>query len=162
MEPRIETLNEKKLIGKYLKMSLSNDRTAELWRSFMPEKRHIKNNIGNDLFCLQIYDESLEFKDFNPDTEYEKWAAIEVSDFNGIPEEMSEYTLKGGLYAVFTYKGKASNFAPTFRYIYYQWLPNSEYELDKRTHFDLLGSKYKNNEDDSEEEIWVPIKLKLD
>ena len=27
-------------------------------------------------------------------------------------------------------------------------------------HFEILGAQYKNNEPDSEEEIWIPIQLK--
>jgi AraC family transcriptional regulator len=39
-------------------------------------------------------------------------------------------------------------------------LPNSAYELDDREHFELLGEKYKNNDPNSEEEIWIPIRPK--
>jgi AraC family transcriptional regulator len=37
---------------------------------------------------------------------------------------------------------------------------SKEYELDDRPHFEILGDKYKNNDPNSEEEIWIPIKLK--
>ncbi|MDD8016911.1 MAG: GyrI-like domain-containing protein [Bacteroidota bacterium] len=160
MEPRIEKISEKKLIGKRLKMTLSNDRTSELWQSFMPDRKEIKNNLSADLFCLQIFDEFFDFKDFNQDTEFEKWAAVEVSDFNKIPVEMKTRTLKGGMYAVFIHKGLASDFHKTFQFIFSSWLPKSEYELDQREHFELLGDKYKNNDPSSEEEVWIPIKRK--
>jgi AraC family transcriptional regulator len=35
-------------------------------------------------------------------------------------------------------------------------LPGSEYFLDNRPHFEVLGDKYKNNDPTSEEEIWKP------
>jgi hypothetical protein len=35
MEVRIEKLNEKKLIGKGLKMSLLDNKKVELWRSYL-------------------------------------------------------------------------------------------------------------------------------
>jgi AraC family transcriptional regulator len=38
------------------------------------------------------------------------------------------------------------------------WLPDSEYRLDVRPHFEVLGEKYKNDDPESEEEIWIPIK----
>ena len=158
MEPRIELLAEKKLVGKRLNMTLSNDRTFELWHSFMPHRKEIKNSISNDLFCLQVYDKNLDFKDFNPQTEFEKWAAIEVTNFNDIPDIMETYTLKGGLYAVFIHKGAPSSFPKTFQFIFNEWLPKSEYKLDNREHFDLMGEKYKNDDPESEEEIWVPIR----
>lgn len=158
MEPRIELLAEKKLVGKRLNMTLSNDRTFELWHSFMPHRKEIKNSISTDLYCLQVYDKNLNFKDFNPQTEFEKWAAIEVTNFSDIPDNMETYTLKGGLYAVFIHKGVPSSFPKTFQFIFNEWLPKSEYELDNREHFDLMGKKYKNDDPESEEEIWVPIR----
>jgi len=109
---------------------------------------------------MQVFDKSLEFKDFNPNTGFEKWAAVETSDFNDIPEELETYTLKGGLCAVFVHKGPASEFQKTFQFIFSQWLPKSEYELDTRAHFELLGNKYENNDPNSEEEVWIPIKSK--
>ncbi len=160
MEPRIETLSARKLVGKRLSMSINNNATQQLWQSFMPERRHIKNNLSTDLFCIQEYDKSLDFKNFTPDTEFIKWAAAEVSDFSEIPSGMESFTLPTGLYAVFIYKGSASDFEETFRYIFCQWLPQSEYEPDQRPHFEILGSKYKNNDPDSEEELWIPIKKK--
>jgi AraC family transcriptional regulator len=46
MHPRIETLPEKKLVGKWLEMSFANNKTAELWRSFMPRKKEIFNTAS--------------------------------------------------------------------------------------------------------------------
>jgi len=66
MQPRIETLFKKKLVGKSLKMSLINNKTTELWKSFMPHKKEIKNTMSSDLYSIQIYDKSLNFKDFSP------------------------------------------------------------------------------------------------
>jgi AraC family transcriptional regulator len=45
MIPKIEYLHEKKLVGKRLSMSIGNNRTGELWRSFMPLRREILNLI---------------------------------------------------------------------------------------------------------------------
>lgn len=158
--PRIESIGEKKLIGKRIAMNLNQDRTPELWRSFMPQRKSILNKVGNDLFCLQVYNTSTDYKDITPDTLFEKWAAVEVSGFDLVPDGMEPYTLSGGLYAVFNYKGLSNDFRPMFHFIFQKWLPESNYEVDARTHFDLLGEKYKNNDPSSEEEIWVPIKEK--
>jgi AraC family transcriptional regulator len=158
MEPRIEMLAEKKLIGKNIHMSIAKDRTFELWSSFMPERKNMKNVIDSDLISMQVYDQGFDFKDFTPDIEFEKWATVEVSDHRYIPDGMSAYTLRGGLYAVFHYKGRPSNFAEAFKYIFYNWFPASPYEVDQREHFEILGDKYKNDDPDSEEDIWVPIK----
>lgn len=160
MIPRIETLSEKKLVGKRITLSLSNNKTAELWKSFMPRRKEIQNNIDTDLYSMQKYDASY-FNTFNPNAEFEKWAAVAVTDFNEIPEAMEPITLVGGLYAVFVHKGDVTTASKTFQYIFGTWLPNSEYVLDDRMHFELLGEKYKNNDPSSEEEIWIPIQVKV-
>jgi len=160
MLPEIRYLQEKKLIGKRIKMTFSDNRTFELWKSFMPRRKEIKNNPNNELISMQVFDKSFDFNDFNPDVVFEKWAAIEVSDFDTIPDGMESYTLSVGLYAVFNYKGAASQGAQMFQYIYGTWLPLSDYTLDDKPHFEILGEKYKNEDPDSEEEIWIPIKAK--
>ena len=157
MTPRIELLLEKKLVGKRIRMSFANDKTGELWRSFMPRRKEITNAVTTDLLSLQVYEKPLTYADFTPTTEFEKWALVEVVDFETIPDGLEAFTLPGGLYAVFLYKGASSEFAETFHYIFGTWLPNSEYTLDNRPHFEILGEKYKNNDPTSEEEIWVPI-----
>jgi AraC family transcriptional regulator len=160
MTPRIEILPEKKLIGKRLKMSLSNDRTYELWHSFMPRRKEIKNNLLADLFNVKVFDPAYDFQRFKPDAEFEKWAAMEVADFKMIPENMESFVLPEGLYAVFIHKGGPATAPQTFGYIFGTWLPDSEYIMDVRPHFDLLGERYKKDDPDSEEEIWVPIRMK--
>ncbi|MEP7234441.1 MAG: GyrI-like domain-containing protein, partial [Ignavibacteriota bacterium] len=50
---------------------------------------------------------------------------------------------------------------PTFQYILRTWVPNSNYELDDRPHFEILGEKYKKDDPSSEEEIWIPIKPRV-
>lgn len=158
MTPRIETLKEKKLVGKRLTMSLANNRTGELWQTFMPKRREISNNISNDLISMQVY-KPTHFADFKPTNEFEKWATVEVTNFESVPTEMETFLLAGGLYAVFDYKG-SSNDPSIFQYIFGTWLPSSDYVLDNRPHFEVLGDKYKNNDPNSEEEIWIPIKTK--
>lgn len=161
MNPEIRTLPTKKLIGKSLEMSYMNNRTGELWRSFMPRRKEISNNIGSELYSMQIYHGIFDFQNFNPNDNFTKWAAVGVTDFEQIPESMESYTLKGGLYAVFLHKGSSLDFQRTFQHIFSVWLPNSDYQIDDREHFELLGENYKNESPDSEEEVWIPIKLKV-
>jgi len=160
MTPRIVTLSSKKLVGKRLIMTLSDNKTADLWRSFMPIRKEIHNAINEQLFSLQLYPSNF-FYNFNPNTRFEKWAAIEVVDFENVPFDLETFYLASGLYAVFLYKGLSSSASETFQFIYSKWLPSSEYSLDDRPHFELLGDKYKNDDPSSEEEIWIPIKPKI-
>jgi len=160
MNPEIKILPEKKLIGQRIETTLANNKTSELWKRFMPRRKDIKNNVSTDLFSMQVYERSFDFKNFNQDTIFERWAAIEVADFDAIPDEMEAYILTGGLYAVFIHIGAANTAPKTFQYIFGIWLPASEYLLDVRTHFEILGEKYMNDNPKSEEEVWIPIKMK--
>jgi AraC family transcriptional regulator len=159
MVPRFETLNEKKLLGKRMIMTFSDNKTGDLWRSFITRRKEILNNIGTELYSVQIYSPGF-FNNFNPDAEFEKWAAVEVKDFEIIPKGMETITLPGGTYAVFLYREAARAASVTFRYIFETWLPDSDFSLDNRPHFEILGEKYRNESPDSEEELWIPIKLK--
>lgn len=159
MIPRIETTNEKKLIGKKLQMSFAENKTADLWKSFMPHRNEISNKLNEDLISMQVYTKVFSFRQFDANVKFEKWAAAEVSSFDNLPDEMECFTLGGGLYAVFEYKGLSTD-TSIFQYIFGVWLPTSNYVLDNRPHFEVLGALYKNNDPESEEEIWIPIKLK--
>ncbi len=157
VQSRIEHLNQKKLIGKRLRMSLADDKTFQLWKSFMPRRKEITNNLNADMLSMQVYKEPLRKGDFNQ--EFEKWAVLEVSDFETVPKEMKTFILKSGTYAVFNYKGLSTD-KRIFIYIFENWLPKSDYLLDNRPHFEILGENYKNGDPNSEEEIWIPIKQK--
>jgi len=158
MEPRIENLTEKSLVGISLTMSLADNKTGELWRNFMSRRKEITNNRTNDLISMQLYKPTY-FSDFNPTNEFEKWATVEVTDFDRVPIDMITFILTAGLYAVFDYKGSSMDNS-IFQYIFGTWIPNSNYLLDDRPHFEVLGEKYKNANQNSEEELWISIRQK--
>jgi AraC family transcriptional regulator len=158
---RIDNLSEKKLIGMQKMMSFNDNKTFELWQAFIPGKKKIANCINPDLYSIEIYNDVSFFKNFNPDDKFLKWAAVEVSDFTNVPEEMETIVIPAGMYAVFVYKGTAINAPATYQYIFTKWLPESGYELDNRPHFALMGNKYKHNDPYSEEEIWIPVKKSI-
>lgn len=159
MQPRIEILEEKKLIGMSATMSVLENKTGQLWATFGPQIKNIRTRINTNKISLQVYPTSY-FKEFNPAAKFEKWALVEVSDFDTIPVGLKTFTIGTGMYAVFHYKGSSAD-AAIFQYIYGQWIPNSEFTLDERPHFEVLGEKYQNNRPDSEEEIWIPIRAKV-
>jgi len=159
-QPRIVTLQEKKMVGNSLRMSLIKNTTSELWKSFIPLRKQIPNVIGEDLFSIQVYDNLDYFRQFDPKTEFTKYAAVEVSNHDSVPLNMESFSMPGGVYAVFIHKGANTN-QSTFEYIFREWLPPSDYEIDNRPHFEVLGKKYVNNSPHSEEEVWIPIKIKV-
>jgi AraC family transcriptional regulator len=156
--PRIETIVERKLVGMRIRMSLSDNKTTELWQKFMPQRKEIKNNLNSRFFSIENYDPSLDFNEFDSNTTFEKWAAIEVTDFNQVPKDMDSHLLSGGKYAVFIHKGVANAFPKTFQHIFGVWLPNSEYRLDNREHFEIMEENYRPDDPNAVEEVWIPIK----
>lgn len=144
-----------KLIGYHQKMSIVNNLTGQLWGRFGPRIIEVKNRVTEVKISMQVYD-PFYFQKFDPEKEFDKWATVEVKNFNDIPDGMKEYTLPGGLYAVFDYKGSSKD-QSIFQYIFGEWLPVSGYDIDDRPHFEVLGVNYRNNSHDSEEEIWIPI-----
>lgn len=155
---RTEIISPKKFIGFTTKTSLANDQTVKIWKQLMPRLKEIHNAVSADLFSLQEY-EFATFQNFTPFTEFKKYALVEVKDFEHTPEGFEKLELQSGKYAVFNHKGTAEEFAKTSQFIFGEWLPKSEFELDDRPHFSIMGDKYFGHENpESEEEIWIPIK----
>lgn len=138
-------------------MSLIENRTFELWKNFMPHRNNIANRVSTDLYCVQVYSELVNYSQYSPLMIFEKWAAVEVSSVRDVPEGMETLTITQGLYAVFLHRGTSADFRETAHYIYEEWLPASDYIIDHRPHFEILGDKYKREESDSEEEIFIPV-----
>lgn len=156
MEPRLESLKEKHLVGMKMIMSFTNNKTGLLWQGFMPRRKEINNLTSADLYSVEVYAPDF-FKPFRPDAEFEKWAAVEVSRVEILPDGMETIVIPPGLYAVFIHKGSASLAPKTYEYVLGSWIPNSAYTLDTRPHFAVMREKYKNNDPESEEELWFPI-----
>jgi AraC family transcriptional regulator len=156
MQPVIKFLGEQKMIGIYRSMSLIENRTGDLWRSFMPRRQEIKNVLNSELISLQIYNSSY-FRNFNPGTIFTKWAGCAVKDFSFVPAGMSTLIIPQGKYAIFHYTGSSKD-TDIFRYIFNEWLPQSGHSLDDRPHFEILGDRYSNETSASEESICIPIK----
>ncbi len=156
MESRIEALEPKKLVGIHKTMSLADNKTSELWRQFMPRRLEVKERTTSEYISMQVY--SGQDKLFNPSVLFEKWAAVEVINHEDIPDGMGPYFLDGGKYAVFIHEGPASAAPATMGYIFGRWLPESEYELDNREHFEVLPEGYSPVDPNAREEVWVPIK----
>ncbi|SNR82612.1 GyrI-like domain-containing protein [Flavobacterium sp. ov086] len=159
MEAQIKIFTEKKLLGKHIEMSFIENKTFQLWNSFMPRRKEIKNVLNSNLYSLEVFPVG-HFDNFEASNTFQKWAAVEVSDFDIIPKDMETLIISTGLYAVFIHKGPASEGHKTYHSIFVEWLPNSDYTIDERPHFAVMDEKHKKDDPDSEEEIWIPIKNK--
>ena len=160
MTPKIKFTKEILLVGKQISMSYSNNLTPILWKSFMPHRKQTPNVLSNKLYSVEIYKNESYFEAFDPTAEFEKWAAVEVSNLEAVSLEMKSLVIPSGKYAIFKYKGKGSEASETYRSIIQDWFPRSIYQLDHRPHFAVMGEKYKFEDANSEEELWFPVKDK--
>lgn len=157
-EPRILEVQPKKLVGQSIRLSLAENRLAELWKTFRIRAAEIQNRSDGDFISMAVYDSPDYFSDFNPDRLFTRWAAVEVSGFADLPADMQPYTIQGGLYAAFEYCGRPAEFAAAARHIFQVWLPSSAFVLDNREHFEVLGPRYRPDDPDAEETIWIPVR----
>ena len=93
---RIIDISDKYLVGKNIKMSLTNDKTYPLWRDFKSQVLSIKNRSNSNFYSVQIYDSNLNFDEFKADTIFESWATVEVVDLSEQPISMEKLTIPKG------------------------------------------------------------------
>ena len=161
-DPEIVEIDDKKLLGISMHTSLADDKTGILWQKFMKQKNSVQNKKSQDLYSVQVYDEGFIAGQFNSQSIFEKWAAVEVEDYSEVKDDLKGLSLPGGLYAVFTHVGTAKEFPKTAKFIFENWIPKSEYQIDDRPHFEVLGKDYKGPDNpESIEKIYIPIKSKI-
>src|SRR5688572_8171833 len=105
MNPVITTIKAKKIVGMHMPTTLVQNNAPMLWKNFMPRRNEIKNKLNTDLISMQVYKQAPDMSAYDPETKFERWAAVEVSEFSSVPDKMDTYVMKGGLYAVFLHKG---------------------------------------------------------
>jgi AraC family transcriptional regulator len=155
IEPTILNFEGGALCGASEAMSLQTFTPWTLWPKVMPQLSRVSNRKNKDLISLRAF-EGIPVFGPTADPNFTYWGGAEVT---GPKDGLEHLEIPAGTYAVFHYKG-LSNDSSIWRFIYSQWLPNSEWELDDRPHFERLGSKYKNDDPTSEEDIYIPIRPK--
>jgi len=145
------------LAGKGVRMSLVQNRSAELWQSFRPLAAQISGRIGADFFSVQVYDSVEYFTAFSPQRDFTRWAAVEIAEGSPVPAGLEILELPAGQYAVFDYRGTPAEFAIYAEQIYGRLLPQAGLRLDNRPHFEILGPAYRPDDPNAEETVWIPV-----
>lgn len=151
MDLRVGYLQEKLVVGMKSKtQQLQYQNIVALWKQFMPRQTQIKNRLTQEFIALQNY------SDFGNSTDnFEFWACVEVSNSSFLPEGMWFMKIPEGQYAIVLHKGMDAG--ATYQKIITEWLPTSGYKIANRPHFQVMGDKYNNGCQDSEEDVYVPI-----
>ncbi len=155
--PRILTSPARRFIGVGREMSLVKPVVGLLLRTLMPLRAAIPGRIDPDRYLLKIYPDGY-FEAFDPQRSFVQWAAYAVAGEADAPEGLAVLDVPAGLYAVWHYKGSSED-PRIFQHIFGEWLLGSGFVLDARPHFDVLGENYRNTDPESEEEIWIPVRM---
>ncbi|GAB4164210.1 MAG: hypothetical protein Tsb0033_25370 [Winogradskyella sp.] len=154
MTPEIIHSLKKHVVGMYVPMQrYETHKIKTLWQQFAPRKHKLANLVNNTSIAMQTF--SLNEKG-QPESTFNMWACVEVSELSNIPNDMEGFTIPEGKYLKVLHKGMDAS--ATYHKIISEWLPNSGYAIDDRPHFQVMGEKYKNGSPDSEEDFYIPIK----
>ena len=158
LDNRLEILPETKLAGIHLECSFSRNRTAELWQRFMPMYKSSKVWTDEFLFSVDLFPNTGFFASFDPEATFVKWAAACAQEGSLLPMGMETLVIPAGKYAVFGYRGTPQEAATDYRYILNEWIPGQGLVLDDRPHFASMGTRYRQGDPASEEELWFPVR----
>jgi predicted transcriptional regulator YdeE/AraC-like DNA-binding protein len=129
-----------------------------LWSKLHKAKSKIKNRLDLDYVVgINDYSKDSIFKEEHPSFDY--YAAVEVINPEDIAPDMSVLTLPAGKYVVFIYKGKTKDtMQPVMDYIYKEWFPQSNCQLNEKVRLDFIRYGEKADEKgNSRIEVWVPV-----
>jgi AraC family transcriptional regulator len=84
--PRLVERGPGNFIGIRMEMSLLEDKTNLLWRSFMSRRHEVMRRTNTDFVSLQVYPGDY-FQEFDPMRRFEKWALVEVELATGAVED---------------------------------------------------------------------------
>ena len=90
-------------------------------------------------------------------------AGVEVSDFSGLPAELSRVSIPAQKYAVFPHREHVSKLSSTIDTILNKWLPQSGHEVahavaDAPDFLERYGEDFDPQTGTGGIEIWIPIK----
>jgi 4-carboxymuconolactone decarboxylase len=148
---RFETLQAQHLIGQMVENPVfSTEETSHLWRGFRSRLKELSWQEGDDLVSIQVFSENKQ------GLVQQRWAAARHE--GEVPEGMQCLKLPAGLYAVFLYWGGRQGFEEFILDKFRNVIPSYSLQMDERPHFQRMGPAFNPFSDESEEEVWIPVK----
>ena len=156
MEPKIITKDSFPIIGIELKTTTHKGKNfteiPDFWDKILkqgqihdiPNRKYPDTVLG---ICM----------DFNQDKSFSYIIGAEVTNTENVPEGMVSKLIPAAQYAVFTAIGKIpDSIQNTVKYIYKEWLPNSEYQRANSADFELYDERCQKGMN-AEVDIYIPI-----
>jgi AraC family transcriptional regulator len=129
-----------------------NDLSKE-WGQFMQEVNFLKNRLQPERFYQVQYwsaEQDLGGLYF--------FIGVEVSEISEVQPQFVVKIIPNARYLRFIHKGLANKVGYTYKYIYNQFLPETDYKLTKPFNFEFYGEKCLGPDNpESESEIYIPI-----
>lgn len=126
-----------------------------LWQRFSERQDQIQNKHSMSLgVCCE------DMADIPPENRehFIYMTSWVVDGGTEVPEGMQSLELEAGKYAKFTYQGHISGLNAFIKHIWQNWVPSSGFELRKAPDFELYDERFKLDSNDSEVDIFIPIK----
>jgi AraC family transcriptional regulator len=156
LEPKFEIKTGFKCVGMNITTSPGSNEIPGLWDKFVPHLDSIPNRINHNI-CYGVIN-PLGSKGNENELDYA--AVVEVENFDNIPDGMISAEIPEAYYAVFTHKGPISKFMESIRFVFGEWLPNSEYTLTGTPELEVYDERFDPESEDSECDICLPVSKK--
>jgi AraC family transcriptional regulator len=160
VHPQIVELPAIKVAGLRGETTLRDNKLRDLWERANAAYTQIPNRVpGGRGFgiCEACLDNTLYT--MSEDALFSEVAGVEVSSFDGLPEQFVQKVIPGGRYAVFTHRGTLRMLPQTFDYIWGTWFLTTKEELDGREDFELYDGRFLGyDHPDSEVDLYIPVK----
>jgi AraC family transcriptional regulator len=154
-EPDLLECEEKLLVGIsfFIEEDCAINDLSKEWGRFMNELNTVKHKLQPEkLYQVQYWSDQQELNGLY------FFIGVEVTQLEDINSLFVVKTIPKGRYLRFVHKGLANKVGYTYKFIYNQFLPNTDFKLTQPFNFEYYGPKclgpYNEN---SESEIYIPV-----
>jgi AraC family transcriptional regulator len=152
-DPDIVDMDRIMLVGKIISVKNSTAEISAIWNRFSRSVHIIPSRAVPERF--------VQFSFWEEDAsqgEFFCMAAAAVTDLSSIPTTMCGKTISDGKYLRFIHRGRACEIGSTYALIYNDYLPGTDFILNKPFNFELYGERCLGPDNpESETEIYIPI-----
>jgi AraC family transcriptional regulator len=153
--PELVTMEEKTLVGIsfFIRDESEDNDFSKEWSRLINEVNSVKHKTLPERYCqVQYWSEKQELGGLY------FFIGVEVQMLEDLNPLFVVKIIPKGKYLRFIHKGFSNKVGYTYKYIYTQFLPDTDYKLTKPFNYEYYGEKYKGPfNEQSESEIYIPV-----
>jgi len=154
-EPSIVTRPKMLVVGQANHFVGKELSLKEVWSGFKPEMDQVPNRVGK--LGFGIYE---AYYEDGKEVGFTYWCAVEVANFDDVPERFQAREISEQSYALFTHHGPLPELYKTMKYIWGSWLPKSKYEYAPSPELEIYPANYMATEQDAQLQLYIPVTTK--